>query len=419
MGIQQLQDLNLESLFNGFDFHIDPIVVTDANLQAGVKILYVNDAFCKATGYNKEEVLGQNPKMLQGPKSDKKTLARLKKALHEDKPFVGQTINYRKDGSEYILQWSVTSLKDKNNQTIAFMAMQKILTKYDTSTDEKLLLKAIVEHAPGMILVTDLEGNIVYVNDSFCRNTGYKEEQLLHNHTRMLKSGKQSKKFYENMWHQLIQTGKFEGLFISKKKDNTLFYDKKKITVIKDEFGNPKFYLAVSYDVTKDIESEKTLRTKVYQDSLTGVYNREKYNLDVKELVDEFKRNQRVFSMIIFDIDHFKGINDNLGHDVGDFILKELTKLVIENIRGEDKLYRWGGEEFIILVKKPLITALSIANKLKKTIREHDFNYLSITASFGVSQINENLDAMKLFKQTDNAMYKAKQSGRDRVVAHQ
>ena len=188
-----------------------------------LKILYVNKAFCNQTGYSEEEVLGKSPKILQGKDSDTKTLKRLKKTLREGKNFIGQTINYRKDGSEYLVQWSVAHLKDNQNNTVAYLSIQKILTRYATGEDEKLLLKAIVEHAPGMILVTNLEGTIIYVNQSFVRNTGYSEDELLGQHTRMLKSGKQDDAFYERMWRSLIEKGHFEGLFVSKKKDGSLF----------------------------------------------------------------------------------------------------------------------------------------------------------------------------------------------------
>lgn len=415
----RLTHLDISSLFEAFENHVDPVVITDENIASGVKILYVNPAFCKETGYSYDEMLGQNPKILQGPKSDKTTLKRLKRDLLKGKNFVGQTTNYRKDGSEYIVQWSVTPLKDKNAQTVAFIALQKIMTKLSTQNDEKILLKAIVEHAPGMILVTDLEGTIIYANQSFSRNTGYSEDELVGNHSRMLKSGKQNKKFYEKMWEKLISTGKFEGLFISKKKDGTLFYDKKKITVIKDESGNPKFYLAVSYNVTKDIEQEQTLKTKAYTDSLTGVYNKDRYSKDIKETMKQFYKTNIPFSIIVFDIDHFKKINDNLGHDVGDYILKQIVQVVKGQIRDNDKLYRWGGEEFVIIVDKELQTAVRVANKLNKSIKEYDFDGIKITSSFGVAQASAEFDPDTLFKAADKALYEAKNSGRDTVVAYE
>jgi len=412
-----LRDIDISTILNIFDNHVDPVVITDANIARGVKIIYVNNAFCRETGYKKDEVIGKSPKILQGEKSDRETLRRLKRNLKDGVNFVGQTTNYRKDGSEYIVQWSVAPLKDKKGTTVAFISLQKILTKLSTTKDEKLLLKAIIEHAPGMILVTDLEGIIIYANNSFIRNTGYSEEELIGNDSRLLQSGKQSNKFYEKMWEQLISTGRFEGLLINKKKDGTLFYDKKKITVIKDEKGNPRFYLAVSYDVTKEVENEKNLKKRVYTDALTGLYNREKYNIDIKRLMQDYREKSKPFSIILFDIDNFKSLNDNLGHDIGDFILQELAKLISQTIRSDDDLYRWGGEEFVLLVQKPLVIAVDIAKKLNKTIKNHNFNNINITASFGVAQITEDTDTDGLFKKADIALYQAKKSGRDKVVA--
>ncbi|MGM0533657.1 MAG: sensor domain-containing diguanylate cyclase [Campylobacterota bacterium] len=414
---QQFSKINIDSFLYAFDLHVDPVVITDNDLDNGVKILYVNKAFCSQTGYSEEEILGKSPKILQGKNSDRKTLRRLKKTLKEGKNFIGQTINYRKDGSEYIVQWSVAHLKDDRDDTVAYLSIQKILTRYATGEDEKLLLKSIVEHAPGMILVTNLEGIIIYVNQSFTRNTGYREDELLGKHTRMLKSGKQDESFYEKMWQSLIEKGQFEGLFISKKKDGSLFYDRKKITVIKDDRGNPKFYMAVSYDVTDEIETEKNLKQKAFTDALTGLHNKDRFELDIKEYHNAFVKNQNVFSLILLDIDHFKSINDNMGHDVGDFILKELAGLIKNNTRDDDKLYRWGGEEFILITASPLHIAEKIAQKLRGVIEDHDFNAISITASFGVAQIHKGQDTKALFKNADTALYEAKNSGRNRVVA--
>ncbi len=414
---QHFSKINIDSFLYAFDLHVDPVVITDNDLDNGVKILYVNKAFCKETGYSEDEMLGKSPKILQGKNSDKKTLRRLKKTLKEGKNFIGQTINYRKDGSEYIVQWSVAHLKDDRDETVAYLSIQKILTRYATGEDEKLLLKSIVEHAPGMILVTNLEGIIIYVNQSFTRNTGYREDELIGKHTRMLKSGKQDESFYEKMWQSLIGKGHFEGLFVSKKKDGSLFYDRKKITVIKDDRGNPKFYMAVSYDVTDEIETEKNLKQKAFTDALTGLHNKDRFELDIKEYHKAFVKNQNVFSLILLDIDHFKSINDNMGHDVGDFILKELAGLIKNNIRDDDKLYRWGGEEFILITASPLHIAEKIAQKLRGVVQNHDFNAISITASFGVAQIHKDQDTKTLFKNADTALYEAKNSGRNRVVA--
>lgn len=239
-----------QSLFAAFDFSTDPIAMTDANIKGGVRFIYVNDAFCKETGYSKEELIGQNPRILQGEKSDRVMLAKLKEEIALGNNFVGQTVNYKKDGTPYYVKWSISPLKNDDEQIIAFISIHKIISVQVKVQKENLLLQEIIQQAPGMMLVTYLEANIVYVNDAFVKNSGYSKEELVGNNARMLKSGKQSEQFYKKMWEKLTSTQHFEGVFISKRKDGTLFFDNKKITLVKDKEGIGRYYLAISHDIT-------------------------------------------------------------------------------------------------------------------------------------------------------------------------
>lgn len=244
-------NLDLDSLFAAFDYAIEPIAITDANLKEGVKFIYVNQAFLRETGYTKGELIGQNPKILQGKRSNIQMLSKLKNALMQGENFKGQTINYKKDRTPYIVQWTISPLKDKTNNIIAYISIHKIMTAQVEAENKNILFDKILQQTPGAILVTDLEANIVYVNNAFSHNLGYEPNELIGKHTRILKSGKQNDKFYENMWISLISEHKFEGIFISKKKNGELFYDKKVIRVVKDHNSNPLYYLAMCFDVTK------------------------------------------------------------------------------------------------------------------------------------------------------------------------
>lgn len=245
-----LNAINKQSLFDAFDFSTDPIAITDANIKGGVRFIYVNKAFCSETLYSKEELIGQNPRILQGEKSDYATLSELKKAIALGNNFAGETVNYKKDGTPYYVKWSISPLKNNHDEIIAFISIHKIISVQVKAQKENLLLQEIVQQAPGMMLVTDLDANIVYVNDAFVKNSGYCKKELVGNNARMLKSGKQSEQFYKKMWEKLTNTQRFEGVFISKRKDGSLFFDNKKITLIKDKEGIGRYYLAISHDIT-------------------------------------------------------------------------------------------------------------------------------------------------------------------------
>jgi diguanylate cyclase (GGDEF)-like protein len=159
------------------------------------------------------------------------------------------------------------------------------------------------------------------------------------------------------------------------------------------------------------------LRFLAHNDQLTEVSNRHHLTAILKKEYERKQRYNSIFSFIIFDIDHFKLINDNYGHDTGDKILKEMSDLVRRNIRQNDYFGRWGGEEFVIIaVEIDLDSAFKFAEKLRKEIENHNFiKNENITASFGAAEINsaENID--DLIKRADDALYRAKRNGRNRV----
>lgn len=407
--------MDQKSLYEIFETSFDPVVVTDANWDAGVKIIFVNEAFCNATGYTKEEVVGKNPKILQGKESNYKILKELKRELKKGNKFIGQTVNYKKNKTPYYVKWSIVPIKTEDEEILGYISFQKVIERKGLDIQHDKLLSSIVDISKNLILVTDLEGFIVYINNSFSEKLGYKKEELIGRHSRILKSDVQDQSFYKTMWHSILKTGKFSDIFISRKKDGTLFYDKKDISTIVDDEGNPLYYVSISRDITKQMEKEQKLKSQVFRDTLTKLYNRRKYNDVIREKIESFQKNGDIFSLILVDIDHFKKLNDTYGHDVGDLILKELAVLLQENIRSDDMVFRWGGEEFALIVHKPSSTAAIIAEKLRAVISETELGSTKITASFGVAEIAKDMDKQALFNKADKALYEAKEFGRNRV----
>lgn len=198
--------LDLNSVYQSFEYSIEPIAVTDSNWDEGIKFIYVNNAFCTQVGYLKDELLGRSPKIFQGTDSNYKILKELKQELKSGNNFIGQSVNYRKDGSSYYVLWSISPLKDKSGNIIAYISFQKVIDKSVKFNNDKLL-SSIVENSGNLILVTDLNGIIVYTNKSLNTTLGYDEEELIGQHSRVLNSGKQDKDFYKNMWRELFLVG--------------------------------------------------------------------------------------------------------------------------------------------------------------------------------------------------------------------
>jgi polar amino acid transport system substrate-binding protein len=150
---------------------------------------------------------------------------------------------------------------------------------------------------------------------------------------------------------------------------------------------------------------------------LTEILNRLEIDKRLNEEIERAKRYKTPLSIIYFDIDHFKKINDTFGHETGDFILKEISKLIQQNIRKTDIFGRWGGEEFLIIL--PFTSgekAVQLAEKLRKIIEIHNFNGLKITVSFGVTEFHEKDDYVSILNRSDKALYEAKEKGRNSVI---
>lgn len=174
---------NLKLLESAIRDDYDAILITELNLeQPGPKIVYVNDGFCEMTGYSREEVIGETPRILQGPKTDQKVLDKLKKRLEQGRPFFGQTINYRKDGSEFVNQWDIHPLTDEEGNITYWVSYQHDISTRKRSeeflVDQKVEFEQLREESQRTVVDVDLQGNIILANKSFRELVGYTKDEL-------------------------------------------------------------------------------------------------------------------------------------------------------------------------------------------------------------------------------------------------
>lgn len=160
------------------------------------------------------------------------------------------------------------------------------------------------------------------------------------------------------------------------------------------------------------------LEKQAYYDNLTNVFNRNKFNELLEREIDRAKRYKMNLSFAIFDIDHFKHVNDNFGHLVGDKVLVEFSSLIASNIRKSDIFARWGGEEFVLLMPKTNgLDAKKVAEKIRNIIANNIFEVVkTITCSIGISEYTDNIAISKLITDSDDALYFAKENGRNQTV---
>jgi diguanylate cyclase (GGDEF)-like protein len=181
--------------------------------------------------------------------------------------------------------------------------------------------------------------------------------------------------------------------------------------------GEETIYSGIIRDITKRKQLEYELEKMATTDKLTGAFTRTKFHEIIKREMERAKRYGHPLSMIMFDIDHFKAVNDTHGHAVGDYVLQTLTQIVRQNLREIDYPIRWGGEEFIIIVPDTEVeSAQVLAERIRKAAERYQFDYAGvITVSFGVTRFREDDTEDSFIKRADDAMYLAKKKGRNRV----
>jgi diguanylate cyclase (GGDEF)-like protein/PAS domain S-box-containing protein len=255
----------------------------------------------------------------------------------------------------------------------------------------------------------DKNGWIQDVSEAFLKMFNYEKEQLV------------GKPYFEifkrdmpkDILDEIIRYAKngriWKGIIKIKRENGEYSWLDAKVTPKFDENGNYAGFKFIGKDVT-----DKILSTI---DPLTKVYNRLKFDEILQTEIERAKRYKTVFSLIMFDIDDFKKINDTYGHQIGDYVLKEIANLVKENIRATDFLARWGGEEFMVLAPHTNLTcAEKLAYKLKYVIENHNFKIGKITASFGVTEYKEGDTPNSIIYRADESLYKAKNKGKNQVV---
>lgn len=284
--------------------------------------------------------------------------------------------------------------------------------------DDLRKLSLAVEQSPNSIVITDLDANIVFANSALLKSSGYSESEVIGQNPRMLQSGKTSKQTYEEMWATITRGDIWKGELINRRKDGSEYVEYVMISPIRDDAGKITNYLAIKDDITEKLEIGERVQFLAHFDQLTGLPNRTLLQDHFRYALSLAQHSSNNLAIMLVDLDHFKYINDTLGHSIGDQMLVELAKRIKSVLRDEDTVSRSGGDEFVIVLPTASANnAASLANRLLEIIcmpfvvEQHE---LITTASIGIAIYpNDGDDIEMLYKNADNAMYKAKQAGRN------
>ncbi|MEA2100121.1 MAG: diguanylate cyclase [Campylobacterota bacterium] len=377
--------------------------------------VYANQALCDMAGYSYEEFMKIRPwELTKEPYRSAMKKAMLKRVAGERFPKNYNDIEFTiKNGDVRTTRIMTETIKYKGG----YAGLGTLVDITDiTQTKRKLkMLAQAVEQTDELIMITDSKGIVTYVNDAYVAHSGYRHSELIGKSPNVVKSDKHNHHFFKELWETVLAGKTYTNTITNRKKDNQLYYEDVTITPIFNDNNVIVNFISTGRDITERIKMEEKLQLLATTDSLTGIYNRYRGHeiLDVE--VDKAYRYGDSLAVLMFDIDYFKKVNDNHGHDVGDYVLKRLTALVSKHMRKSDAFIRWGGEEFIIisahLDKKK---AIDFAQKLRIAIASYKFDLdMKITVSFGVTVFKTNDTKERILKRVDDALFEAKDSGRN------
>ncbi|MBI4732659.1 MAG: diguanylate cyclase [Chloroflexi bacterium] len=294
-----------------------------------------------------------------------------------------------------------------------------------TANDQLRKLSIAVEQSPSTIIITDTKARIEYVNSSFTLSTGYTFEEVRGKNPRILKSGLTPPETYKEMWDTILSGRTWRGELINRKKDGNNFWEFTVVAPIYNQEGQVTHYVAVKEDTTERRHAEQELERLAITDPLTGLSNRRYFFTQAEQFFIHANQPPFILSALMIDFDHFKHVNDQYGHATGDIVLSESARRIQANLRPSDVIGRYGGDELVVLLPRTNSSkARQIAERLCAIISEGpiivgDTN-ISITVSVGIANMDEHTPTLEvLLQRADEAMYAAKQAGRNRCVSWQ
>ncbi|OUR65956.1 myristoyl transferase [Methylophaga sp. 42_25_T18] len=388
-------------------------------------ITYLNQAFIDTFGYTLEDIptlASWNPKAYPDP--DYRTWV----FNAWSKQFTRSTSNQKfepielkvqcKNGESRHVLASETAITEPSDDTHVVIFYD--ITERKQAEEQLRLSGRVFNEAHEGIIITDTQIRIVDVNPAFCSLSGFDRDEIIGQDPKILKSNKHKPEFYHDILTILQTQGHWQGEVWNRKKNGEHYATLLSISTLLDDQGEAIHYLALFSDITQSKQQQQTLEMMAHYDVLTQLPNRTLFADRFNLAIAHSKRNNSLLAVVFLDLDNFKPVNDNYGHEVGDQLLVEVAQRIKANIREEDTASRLGGDEFVLLLNEIQSTlhGEELVDRVHKAISEpYKINDITITisASSGITLFPlDDADADTLLRHADQAMYQAKLAGRNR-----
>jgi two-component system CheB/CheR fusion protein len=325
---------------------------------------------------------------------------------------------YRDDGRYFTMR--LTPFVDSSRKACGGVVITILDITEKMEAEARLKLSASVfEHASEATLISDANNRILSVNPAFTRITGYEADEIIGQTPKVLNSGKHPKEFYKHLWKTLLDTGSWQGEIQNRRKNGEIYTEWLSINVLKGEDDTVIRHIAVFSDISDAKKAQETIERQAAFDALTGLPNRNLTMDRLSQMLNRCRRNNRVFAVMFLDLDHFKSVNDALGHAAGDELLIKIAMRIKDALRDSDSVGRMGGDEFVVLLGDLGSTddIVPIANKILTEVRQPLLiagHTLQTATSIGITVYPMDGDSPEtMLKNADSALYEAKRNGRN------
>ncbi len=420
---QQTQNMNL--LQRSIDAIEQGVVITDPQ-QSNNPIIYASEGFARITGYETSEIIGQNCSFLQGQETQQPALDELRNAILRGQPCQVQLRNYRKTGDLFWNDLRIFPVRDDKGYLTHFIGIQTDVTERRAAADHlhqrDFQFRQTFNLAPIGMAITDLEGHYEAINPSWCKTLGFDLDEL---QGKSLIEVTHPEDVAEDLrQNQELQSGQIKQFQREKRyvaKNGRTIHTLMQAVLVETAAGEPLHVIRQMVDISDRKNMEAQLIHDALYDPLTNLPNR---SLLQERLQQSLKHHQRYpvynFAVLFLDLDHFKWINDSLGHQVGDQLLKAFATRVQDFLRETDTLARLGGDEFVILLDEihHESYAIQIAHRIHEVLQQPfplAGQDIFVNTSIGIVQGSSDYQTPDaLLRDADVAMYQAKSRGRSR-----
>jgi diguanylate cyclase (GGDEF)-like protein/PAS domain S-box-containing protein len=397
-----------------------PVYYKDANSR----YLGCNSAYETFTGLSSSEIVGKTPRDI-APKdlAEKYVTADRELLDHPGSQIYESQVRYA-NGELRDVMFHKATFTQSDGSVGGLVGLMLDISERRRMEERLRQAATVFDSSTEGVTITTPEGNIIAVNRAFTEITGYEENEVVGNNSRLLQSGRHDKNFYRQMWNSIADEGRWEGEICNRRKSGELYPQWITIVAVRDKQGTLTNYIATFSDITRHKQNEEKIQRLAYSDPLTGLPNRRLLLDRLGHALITSSQNKHYGALFFIDLDDFKSLNDTRGHETGDLLLQQVCLRLLDCVRPADTVARLSGDEFVVMLENlddDALTATHQAESLgskmleafKRPFALNDY-WHHCTASMGVTLFVELQSTREeLLKQADLALYRAKNSGRN------